>query len=195
MTLASYSVLRRFQSLRRGPAKPLVGLALQRRQVEQCRRPAPHRAGVHVVHRRRPLAGGRHDGVGVRPAVDAPYPGHPSLVVRLARTHVHRVEPRRQVRHHFVVARRCECLDLPVALDHKGQRRRLHPAHAARRAVLDRVGPRQVEAHQPVGLVTRLRRVRQLVEVAPRLEVLKPHPQRLLRQAGHPQPLHRRRAA
>jgi hypothetical protein len=77
--------------------------------------------------------------------------------------------------HHLQVVLGDEAADRQFALHHHGQRRRLHAAHGELFVVGQRVGAREVHAHQPVGPAAAARGVGQRVVVggpAQRVEAL-----------------------
>ena len=100
----------------------------------------------------------------------------------------------------FPVVAADELADLLLALDHHGQRRRLHPAHRGEEeAAVARVEgghrARAVDADQPVGLGARTRGVGQALHLLVGAQLVEAVADRLRRHRLQPQPAHRLAAA
>ena len=175
-----------------------VGLALQRGQVVQQR--AGLGAGLGFFGHRGGLgAAGLGDGVGLG---GGPYPVGAALgVVVLLEGGV---EPLalvlaglgRELGLDFPVVAGHVLADLFFALDHDGQRGRLHPAHggqeeAAVAAVEGGHRPRAVDAHQPVGLGAAACGVGQALHLLVAAQALEAVADGLRRHALQPEPAHR----
>ena len=96
---------------------------------------------------------------------------------------------------HFPVVARHVLADLLLAIDHDGQRGRLHAAHggeekAAALRVEGRHGARAVDAHQPVGLAAAAGGIGQALHLRVAAQAAKALAYGLRRHALQPQPLH-----
>ena len=96
--------------------------------------------------------------------------------------------------HHFQVIFGNEAADGQFALHHHGQRGRLHAAHRKILVIRQRVGAREVHAHQPVGAAAPAGGIGQGIVIAAGPERIEPSADGVRRERRDPQAAHGLRA-
>ena len=188
--------LRDAQRVARRETKPRVGLALQRREVEQRLRGLLGRLAL-LAHLARLAVALGLDAVrlGLFPDALRPFVGVVGIffetLVEPPAGVLAGGGPERGV--HFPVIFRLEHANLLLALNYHGQRRRLHPADrrqikSAALRVERRHRPRAVDAHKPVGLAPAVGGAGQRLHVVVAAQVGKAFVDRVRRHRPQPKP-------
>ena len=180
--------LRQFQSALGAKAVEAVGVPLEFREViQQWRRHAAY-LGVDLLDLCRAAADALDDGLGFV-AVGGEFHGRverldtgmePSAFVGLSLA-------RRECRNHVPVIFGDEIANREFPLHQHGERWGLDAANGEFLVAGQRVGAREVHAHQPVGPAAAARRIGQMVILAPVAQFRETLSDRLRRQGGNPQ--------
>ena len=161
--------LRGFQGLLRAEAIKAIGMPLQFGEIVEQRRRHALRFGLDGSNVRRAYVRARHDPLRLFAIGREPH-GHLDGILRCRRdrlaepgTLILLIRDRRERRQHFHVIFRHEGPDRQLAFHQHGQRGRLHAANREFVVPRQRVGAREIHAHQPIGAAAPARGVGQRI--------------------------------